>query len=301
MNAPTVSQVYISMFSNYLEQLQVNRPDCQFKSIRFPLVSASDFERFPLEQLEVLIADIAKATKNRAFGLDIGEQIHPSDYGILGYTLMNCSTLLQAAELVSRYASLLNQAFTIELEELEEFHEQLYFRLENDSNHPVSGILAELQLVSMVQMGRFLAGPQKSDEIWLSEVHFQHSPLADLQKYQNIFKCPVRFNQAKNQIVVAKTVLALPIRSASPKMLSMLLKKMTRIEEEMNNKVPFGRRVCDFIEHYISETGFPTAPIVAEHFNISMSTLKKHLHQESLNFTVICDEVKKNVAIKMVI
>jgi AraC-like DNA-binding protein len=30
-----------------------------------------------------------------------------------------------------------------------------------------------------------------------------------------------------------------------------------------------------------------------------MSTLKKHLHQENLNYTTICDDVRKNMAIKM--
>jgi len=298
MNTVTVSQLYVSMFSNYLEQLQIRRPDLQLNRVSLPTISSSSCERLPLDVVESLVSSIAKHSKHKSFGLEIGEHIHPSDYGIFGYTLMNCSTISQAAELVVKHGSLLNQAFTVALAER---GDNVHFQLESNSSKPESQVLVEFHLSSVVQLARFLVGGQKSTDIILSEVRFQHAALADVSQYQGIFNCPVRFNQAKNEIVVSKNLLTKPIRSASPKMLSMLLKKVQRLSDEMNDKVSFGRRVCDFVENYISTTGLPSAADVAKHFNISLSTLKKHLNQENLNYTLICDEVRKNMAIKMVV
>jgi len=286
------------MFSNYLEQLQIRRPDLQLNRVSLPTISSSNCERLSLDIVESLVSSIAKESKNKSFGLEIGEHIHPSDYGIFGYALMNCSNIAQAAELVESHGSLLNEALTVTLAEMgDNFH----FQLENSSSKPESQVLVEFHLSSVFQLARFLVGPQKSTDIVLSEVCFKHAALADISKYQRIFNCPVRFNQAKNEIVVSKNLLSKPVRSASPKMLSMLLKKVDRLSDEMNDQVSFGRKVCDFVENYISTTGLPSAADVAGHFNVSLSTLKKYLHQENLNYTVICDEVRKTIAIKMVV
>jgi len=296
MNAVTVSQVYINMLVNYLEQSKSKWPDQYFSEIKFPSVSSSGCERLPLNEVESLVVQIANATKNSAFGLDIGEHIHPSDYGIFGYTLMNCPTLAEAAKLVVDFGALLNQAFLVELAER---GDNIHFQLGDSSRTSASHILVELHLASVVQMGRFLAGPQIREDIVLSEVRFQHSALADQSKYERIFGCAVLFRQEKNEIVVSNNILARPIRSASPSMLQMLLGKLTRLDDEVNNNVSLGRRVGDFVTNNLSSAGVPSASIVAKHFNMSLSTLKKRLHLEQLNYSVICDDVRKSMAMKM--
>jgi len=284
------------MFSNYLEQLNIRRPDKQFRTIPLPTISSSNCDRLSISSVESLVTFIAGTTKNNSFGLDIGEHIHPSDYGIFGYAMMNCSTLSQAAELVVNYGSLLNQSLNVTLIEV---GENIHFQLENSSADSASYILVELYLSSVVQMAIFLAGAQNCEHVRMSEVRFKHTALALPGKYQRVFKCPVRFGQNINEIVVTKNVLSQKIRSASPKMLLMLLKKMTRLVDEMNHNLSFSKKVTSFVEANINDHILPSAPIAAKHFNISMSTLKKYLHQENLNYTAICDAVRKNMAIKM--
>ena len=298
MNSLTVSKIYVSMFSNYLEQLQTKRSDIQLHKISLPAILSSNREFVSLESMEKFISSVVKTTKNQSLGLDIGEHIHPSDYGIFGYAMMNCSTLAQAVGLVESYVTLLNQAFSVTLFET---NNNIHIELENNVSDGVGNILVELQFTSVCKMAKFLTGPQKNTDICMSEIRFQHSPLADISRYEEVFNCPVLFNQKKNEIVVSKSVLSQRVRSASPKMLSMLLKKMKRLQDEMNNNVTLGQRVCEFLENYIGTKGVPNADVVARHFNISLSTLKKHLHQERLNYTTICDEVRRNMAIKMVV
>jgi len=298
MNALTVSQVYVSLFSNYLEQLQTKRPELQLHKISVPTISRSNSECVPLELIEKFVSSIVKTTKIKSLGLDIGEHIHPSDYGIFGYAVMNCSTLSQAIRLVESHAVLLNQAFAVTLREL---NDNMHFELESSSCEDVGHVLVELQFASVCQMAAFLIGPHQKTDICMTEIRFKHSPTTDISRYQKVFNCPVLFNQEKNEIVVPKTILSQEVRSASPKMLSMLQKKINRLQDEMNNNISLGQRVCDFLESYVGTNGVPNALIVAQHFNISLSTLKKRLHQENLNYTTICDEVRRNMAIKMVV
>ncbi|MFT7185270.1 MAG: AraC-like DNA-binding protein [Pseudohongiellaceae bacterium] len=298
MSALTVSEVYVGLFSNYLEQLQTKRPELNLKKIAVPIIPHSYSECLSLEFVEDFVSSIVQITKNKSLGLDIGEKIHPSDYGVFGYAVMNCSTLLQALRLVERHVMLLNQSFTVTLREL---NEEMHVELETSSSEEIGRILVELQMASVCHMATFLAGSYHQADICMTEIHFKHSPMTDISRYQTVFNCPVLFNQDKNKIVVAEAILSKRVRSASPKMLLILQKKIKRLQDEMNDNVSLGQRVCDFLEGYVGTNGVPSALIVAQHFNISLSTLKKHLHQEHLNYTTICDEVRRNMAIKMVV
>jgi AraC-like DNA-binding protein len=298
MSALSVSQVYVSLFSNYLEQLQTKRPDLQCHRIGLPVATNESNDCVPLALLEDFISSIVRTTNIESLGLDIGEHTHPSDYGIFGYAVMNCATLSQAIKLVQSHVMLLNQAFTVTLRECKD---EVFFELESNSCEEVGRILVELQFASACKMANFLAGHQQKPDIYMTEVRFKHSPLTDYSRYLDVFNCPVLFNQEKNEIVIANVTLSKEVRSASPKILSMLMKKMQRLHDEMNNNVSLGQRVCEFLENNVGHHGIPNAQVVAQNFNMSLSTLKKHLHQENLNYTVICDDVRRNIAIKKVV
>jgi AraC-like DNA-binding protein len=298
MNPLMVSQVYVSMFSNYLEQLRAKRPELELNKISLPTVTHLNSGSVTLASLEEFILSIVKITKNHSLGLEIGAHIHPSDYGIFGCALMNCSTLAQAMGMVERNVTLLNQAFSFTSTES---NNDIHFELKNSTTKEIGSVLVELQFASDSQMAKFLTGPEKNTEVGLTEVHFKHRPLTEMNRYEEIFNCPVLFNQKQNQMIVSKTMLSQRVRSACPKILSMLLKKINRIQDEMNNNVSFGRRVYEYVEGSIRNQGMPSAELAARHFNISLSTLKKRLQQESLNFTTICDEVRRKMAINMVV
>jgi AraC-like DNA-binding protein len=299
MNTTTVSSVYVSLLANYLQGLQTRRPDLQLRQISIPEFRNPDIDRIDLVEIEKLIAKIKVVTGDkRIFSLQLGTHIHPSDYGIFCYALMNCSSLGQAAQLVSRYVKLLNQTFDVKLKVGDR---SAFFILSTTVDNISSRILVELQLLSTMRMAQFLSGSQFSNSECVSEIHFQHSAMGDIANYESTFGCRVLFGQPDNRIVLNKDALSIPIRSASPKMLAMLLKKIQRLEDRMNNSVAFSMRVYDFVEANLGSSNLPSAEIAANHFNISLSTLKKYLHKEGLSYTAICDEVRHKLALKLVV
>jgi len=299
MKSLTASRLYLCMLSSYIERLQSSsRTDNNVQELMTSETKFSNHERIPLLEVEAIVTQVADATGDWTLGLDIGENIHPSDYGIVGYSQMNCTTLMQTAELAGRFGHLMNEAFKVKLEKHSSF---LHYQIEDASKSDASAVLIELHFSSAIEMARFLTGPQHAQVVSFSEVSFKHSAHGNVSMYERIFGCPVKFKQKKNEFIVSKNVLNLPIRSSNSKMFKMLIQKVNRLSDSLYGDASLEFKVRNYIATQILTKGVPCATKTAENFNMSLSTLKKHLKHENTNFTVICDEVKKLMALEMII
>ncbi len=297
MKNKSVSGVYFTLLSNYLAKISCNASTQKTLEVETHDFKYAPRARLDRNELECLIQRIEKTTGNLSFGLDIGDNIHPSDYGIVGYIFMNCADLKQALNYSFKYKRILNHALGGDFfQDGDYYHYQLNNSLDNKNLAP----LIELDMASGIQLARFLVGKDLSYRVKIKTIHFQHQPLAPLETYRRIFNCPVRFGQAKSELVISKEVLNLPIRSANPRMLKMLLRKFERIEKELSTQVSFGQLVHSYLlEHKASN--LPSASQAARDFHVSPSTLKNYLKNEALNYSAICDAVRKEIAIKMVL
>ncbi|NRA84989.1 MAG: AraC family transcriptional regulator [Gammaproteobacteria bacterium] len=293
MNQLSISQNYFGLFAEYLNKVTALN-SCSNK----PLLSkvAAPIQKYGLEvqslaNMESLVERIISHTGDSSFGLDIGTDIHPSDYGIVGYALMNCPDLVQALDLAAHYKQMMNQAFDTHLVRAEH---RSYYRVKLVSECKCLAPMIEFDFASAIQLARFLVGRQLYHQVKFLQINFQHAPLASLDKYQRIFNCPVQFNQANNEIVISNSVLELPIRSANPAILKMFLKKVKRLEQSSQS---FSQRVFNYVTKHSAD--IPGVTQAASHFSMSSSTLKKHLMQEGDNYSAICDSVRKTIAIKL--
>ena len=297
MKNTSVSGIYFNLLSDYLIKIQAKSkggPGGNNRDERFKNASRGRLEH---AEVDALVQEIVKESGDYSFGLDIGEHIHPSDYGIVGYIFMNASNLQQALYYSAKYKHVLNQALDVNFFKRGElYHYQLNSLCDSISFAP----LIEMDLASAIQLARFLVGDGRAQEITLERVSFKHEPLCDLEKYQRIFNCPVMFGQQENEVIVKPAVLEIPIRSANPKMLNMLMRKFERIEKQVSIQAPFSQLIFSYLAEHKPEE-MPTAAQAAQDFHISLSTLKNYLKQEDLNYSAICDSVRKRIAIKMVL
>jgi AraC-like DNA-binding protein len=297
MKKNSVSGIYFTLLTNHLAKIAGDTPTPPNLDTAVEKFKHAPPARLDQNELDGLIQCIENTTGSLSFGLDIGDNIHPADYGIVGYIFMNSANLQQALNYSFRYKRVLNHALDGQFfQEGDYYHYQLNNSLATKNLAP----LIELDMASGIQLARFLVGQDQCERVKIKAINFQHQPLAPLEKYHRIFKCPVRFGQAKSEIVVSKDVLNLPIRSANPQMLKMLLRKFERIEKEPFAQVSFGQLIHNYlIEH--KAANLPSASQAAQDFRISPSSLKHYLKNEELNYSAICDSVRKDIAIKMVL
>ena len=297
MKNSSVSGIYFTLLSDYLEKVSAGTSVLPNKDKASDNFKNSQRGRLDRTEVEALISRIEKVTGDLSFGLNIGEHIHPSDYGIVGYIFMNCANLQQALNYSFKYKRVLNQALEGKFfQEGEYYHYQLDSAMEAKSMAP----LIELDMASGIQLARFLVGADKIHLLKVKAIRFKHQPLAKLERYKQIFNCLVQFGQDENEVVISKQVLQLPIRSANPRMLKMLLRKFERIEKEVSPQASFSQLIYAYLAEH-KAAALPSATQAAKDFHISPSTLKNYLKLEELNYSAICDSVRKDIAIKMVL
>lgn len=292
-----VSHHYFALICGYLNQLKRQHSDINELSDTGSVdIQLSELKSvYLVDDIEWLIKQITSLSNDLSFGLTIGENIHPSDYGLVGYALMNCPNLNTALTLSSKYKPVMNQAF-----------KSCFIRGEVDSSYQVTtdlddeylAALIELDFASGVQLAKLLVDKQDLSELKLRQVNFRHGPLSSLSHYQRVFNCPVYFYQHKSEIIIANSVLALEVRSANSAILDMLIRKIDQAVKSYSLALTFSHQVINYIAN--SRGGIPRAKQAACHFNISLSTLKKRLMSEGRNYSEIGDSMRKSLAIKMV-
>jgi len=290
----SASYIYMNMMSGYLSRGGFKSLQDIASEANIPITERG---RVPLANMLTLVDSVASATHNRAFGLDIGIQMHPSEYGIISHAFMNCDNLLEVMNLSIRYTHLINDAFTLCIDN--QSNNEITVVLISENSMQAMIPLVELEFASILTMTRFLAGNKNKDNIKLLEVCFQHPPQTMPERYTKHFNCPVKFNQPANSIRVANSVLNTKVCSPDPYIYRYLLKKIEEIAERLQINIPLSKRVVSYVIKQLPE-GMPSVSEAARKFNMSPSTLKKHLNQEDANFTEICDMVRKDIAVKMI-
>ena len=291
-----VSHNYFALISGY-----VNKMERQYLNLDSLADKAGVGKYSPelksvyvIEDVKYLIKKIAQISDDMSFGLTLGENIHPSDYGLVGYALMNCHDLNMALSLSAKYKPIMNQAF-----------ESCFIKGKTNSSYQINAkfdedylaVLIELDFASGIQLAKLLVDKQDLKRLILQQVNFQHGPLSADSHYQRVFNCPVKFYQEKNEIIITNRVLALPVRSANSAILDMLIRKIEQSVASYALGQTFSHKVINYVSKHKQE--IPNVTQAASYFNISASTLKKHLMLEERNYSEICDSVRKSVAIEM--
>jgi len=300
MNELTLSPMYGALLSNYLAKVNkcqaLNTTTTQTALMNDVNDSSLYTSRVSQYGVEALIKEIFEATDDMSFGLDIGKTVHPSDYGTVGYTLMNCSSLLQVFNYAARYKHAANKAFKVYFTKQGNFHR---FRIDNLVESQWLKVIIELDFVTALSLSRFFVGADKAKKVRPYRVNFKHEPLASVDKYQCVFGCEVKFNQSVNEIIFPQSVFDIPIRSANPKLLKLMEGKLVQAQKGIEEKISLEQKLNQYIQDKI-EFRIPSLTAAASDFNMSVSSLKSHLKMEKTNYSNIVDEVRKNLALKLI-
>ena len=282
-----ISGAYMVMLKRHLLRLQEQQLRFS-KSYQSHINHEYTKSVIDLEHISPIIHEIEKLAGYASFGLDIGKLVHPSDYGIFGYAMMNCETLMSALRTACEHKNILNHEFK---SAFFTDHDLVIYKVNTELISKEIQILIELDFSSAFEFAQHLVGPHKA-ELNIRSVHFAHSPLGPIEHYLECFKCPVHFNALENQIVIDKNVLNTPIYGANPKVLSVLEDKICHITRRaINNTKQFKHQVSRYVETQLGGE-LPSAMDAAKSFNMSLSAFKKRLHAEASCYQLICDEVR---------
>lgn len=280
-----LSSSYLVVLKRYLDLLHPKQ------SVRPDLAHLTDSldHTITIEQLQPTLRSIEEISGHACFGLDIGRHMHPSDYGIFGYAMMNCENLLCALKTAAEHKTILNQKLNADF--IYEGDDIIY-QVNCDLDSKDINILTELDFSTAYEFAKKLAGPHQQSSIKLSSVHFSHEALGPIKHYTDCFQCPVFFNEPHNRIRIKRKILETPIYGANPKVLSSLENKIIKITKHpLYESLNLSKEVAFYVRKSMS-VEIPSAQDAARYFNMSLSSIKKRLAEENTSYQKICDEVR---------
>ena len=234
----------------------------------------------------------AHETGDKYFGLHIAAQVDPRDLGALGYIGLSSRTLGDALLNLERYLAIFTEAFRIELS-IDDDLAHVKFEATHSSFYRYRQAL-EFGGGAFVNAYQFFT----KSEIAPVAVRFVHRYAGDPQEHQRVLGCPVTFGHSRNEVILNRRDLAVPIGTADDRLLRILtshceeiLKKRARSKPEHISKLE--RCIIDFLP-----TGRAKARYVATELGMSERSLVRHLAETGTSFSEILNQLRHELALK---
>ena len=294
--------MYAVLFSAYLKEISSTNVEKLLSDTSLSDVNdASSYSsRVSQEDIECMIQRIYQIKGDLAFGLDIGAGIHPSDYGTVGYALMNCSSLLQVFDYAVKYKNSINKGFKITFNKQGQFH---HFKIDSIVVSEWLKVVIELDFSAALHLSKFFVGSDSAKIVKPESIRFQHESHCPVTKYEALFGCPVLFNQDCNEMIFSRQTFDIPIRSANPSLFKLMESKLASRKKAADQKLSLKQKIEQFMFEHIQgiEGGVPEITQAASEFNMSVSTVKKHLKLEGTHYTNIADQVRHKSALNLIL
>ena len=256
-------------------------------------VSEHDLEapgaRIPLRIEDRLLQLALEGSDDPLFGLHMGECIRPRFMGELGYASMSSATLRDAIELMIPFARVTSEFAELRFEW--QGHDlwliwETPFQDRVTSRHRLEAFFA-----GAVVFGRWILGADKDP----LAVHLRHPPPGGEQEYQRLFRCPVRFNQPDNALVIDEALLDLPLRDADPEVNRLSRSRMQRALTQYLARDNLLEQVRLEIQRRLVD-GVPQLERIAERLGVKPWTLRRRLRAEQADFSTLLEEERQRLA-----
>ena len=244
-------------------------------------LSRSDTRITTTQEMQVCANAVAL---RREIGLELGQRMHVSSYGMLGYALLTSATLGDALQLALRYPALLGTLFQLSLKV---DGNQVWFCAEHYTASPSLAIFnTELCLASLKVICEDLIG----QPVALMAARFTHSRPDYHERYASTFDCPSTFNAPDNAFAFSRHWLDQPLPLADPITHQAMAERCRKQNLEFTGRQTWLARIRKLLAVQLHAA--PGLEGLAEQMNSSPRTLRRHLHEAGCSYQNLLDELR---------
>ncbi|MCX6595248.1 MAG: AraC family transcriptional regulator [Acidobacteria bacterium] len=227
------------------------------------------------------------------FGLHLGESVHPSMLGLLGFVMLSCETVGAAIERLIRYWNTINRATTLSLsrEGMEAALEWSVVDLPGNFLLHNPRQSAESASAAMLSIARALAGRP----LPLMRVEFAHPRPARTVEHDRLFGGPPVFGAALTRMTFRAEALAWPVLQANSALLegfeTQIARRVHQEPDSLADRVrqEIGRRL---------RGEAPELSAIARALRVSERALQRELQQLGVSFRQLLDELRRDLALE---
>lgn len=233
------------------------------------------------QELQVCANAVAR---REDIGLELGQRMRVSSYGMLGYALLSSATLGDALGLALQYPALLGTVFTLRL--LDDGH-RVWLSASDYRDIPALGAFnAEFCLVSLKVICDDLLG----HELPLLGARFEHLRPGYHARYRRLFQCPITFTSPDNAFAFERHWLNAPLPLADPITHKAMKERCRRLNLEFTGRQAWLGRVRQLLVNQLEAA--PGLEGLARQMNCSSRTLRRHLQALGSSYQQLLDELK---------
>jgi AraC-like DNA-binding protein len=285
---PSTIAAYAFAIATALEQRGVD-PQLIFDACDVPLQTTTDpMLRLTNKEISKLFRASVEATSDPAFGLLVGQSLHPGNLHALGYALMSSTSLRDYCQRLQNYYKIVSQSAQIRTEETAD-----EFLLITKVTAPdLCWETHDAYNALMVRFIRFIYSPAFSP---LRIEFMRPEPQRNVQEYRDYFKCEIRFDSPEAVIAMSPDILDTPLPGASRELAHMhdqtSMQYLKRIEKQ-----DIINRVRTMIVEELSSSAI-TKQRVADKLCMSSRSLQMKLAAKDTSFQEILDSTRQSLAL----
>ncbi|WP_197484010.1 AraC family transcriptional regulator [Halioglobus sp. HI00S01] len=251
---------------------------------------SSQDTRISFDQALIMIDNAYRISGDPAWGLRVAGAVNIGDWGMMGYAVASCATLWDAmliGQRFSRVATRLtdtrvteeNDFFSLSSRPLYRAGEATRFLVEED----LGGVVGLLH--------RYLG-----DDTVPYEVHLSYPEPPYVAMYESHFRCPLKFEQARNCILWSRDLMQREIPSRNPAATQMAIRHCETLIADEEGSGGIAEQVRTRL---VQQPGrYPPLAEVAADYDMSESTLRRALTAEGTSYQLLLNDVRRKLAIE---
>lgn len=235
------------------------------------------------QELQVL-ANALACSNDSALGLSLGQRMHVSAYGILGYSMLASRTLGDALQLAFEHPALFGSYFKLTLQQVDD---EVHLSASDYGYAPELTVFnTELCLSSLLTVIQDLLGEAIRPRRLLLNYR---SPLHGA-RYAELLGCPVEFGASSNALCFNPALLSRPLPLADPVSCQHGLLQCLQLEAQFHRR----QDLREQIRQHLANPSDPCTSLeqVAGRLHRSARTLRRHLQELNTSFQQLLDEVR---------
>ncbi|GID03280.1 AraC family transcriptional regulator [Pseudomonas sp. 008] len=267
-----------TLFSPYLAAAGLNQEVLHTPGLEIPL---SQY----VELWEILGREVSPS-----IGLQVGLRTKCHELGVWGYAVRCAPTMQLALHCMSHFIEVLTQGCRIQVEMagrsvgiVYQITDPLIIQCRQDAEFSVACGLSIIREIT------------ECANLSPVRVEFEHGAPADLSIYNELFECPVLFNQADNRLYFNEDFLDMPVRTSEHRLFQALeaFLEQQRIKRAGSSDLLHGllRHIADSLSR-----GSPSIEQVAVTMNMGVRTLQRRLADHALDFSQLVEVVRRSLA-----
>ncbi len=228
------------------------------------------------------------------FGFHLGDYLSLSAAGLIVQIAQSSGTVLEALHYMVEYANLGCQALPFQLKELADewelsvrpnnlWQEQSPISVRHTMDGTIVFTIREFQTLT-----RQKYHPKR--------IHFSYPKPVKYTEYEQLFNCPIRFNQEVTAIYLDKKQVQEKVVTSDYRLLQLLIRYAQEKLAAMEGELGFSTIVKQSIINLVKPQ-FPTIEQVAANLNVSVRTLQRRLKEEGFTYKTVLDELRKEFAL----